>query len=104
MSTDQVSKPCAANQSIADEPGRPGTCRSNVGCEAMDEPCTNRMVPAFSGASDRFSHRNSLTSPLVVQCSSPGTWMLAMGLFMVPLRLFGKGRSRPQDRGETRCI
>ena len=46
MSTHQVSKPRAANQSITEESGRPGTCRSKVGCDAIDEPCTNRMVPA----------------------------------------------------------
>src|SRR5688500_12927999 len=53
---------------------RPGTCRSNVGCEAIEEPCTKRMVP--SGAGDvraAFSHRKSRTDPFVVQCSRPAT-------------------------------
>src|SRR2546426_7231706 len=69
MSTDHVSKPRRANQSIAEESVRPGTCRSKVGCEAMEEPCTNRMVPAFGCAVAGFSHRNRRTSPLSVQCS-----------------------------------
>ena len=30
--------PCLANQSMTEESGRPGTLRSKVGCEAMDEP------------------------------------------------------------------
>jgi hypothetical protein len=71
MSTHQVSKPFAAKKSMADESGMPGTCRSKVGCDAIDEPCTNRIVPALSAAPVRFSHRNSLTSPFVVQCSCP---------------------------------
>src|SRR5215208_5843549 len=86
MSTDQVSKPRAANQSITEEPGRPGTCRSKVGCDAIEEPCTNRMVPAFSGAAVRFSHRNSRTSPLLVQCSVPSTRTSETGLFIRLLR------------------
>src|SRR5215831_19153658 len=101
MSTDQVSNPCAANQSITDDPGRPGTCRSKVGCDAMDEPCTNRMVPTFSAAADRFSHRNSRTGPLLVQCSSPWTWMFDSGLFIPKLhRLEERYRKR---LGGTRC-
>ena len=53
--------------------GRPGTCRSKVGCEAIDEPCTNRIVPmVFAGSPAHFSNRNSFTPPsLLVQCSSP---------------------------------
>ena len=66
----QVSKPRAAKKSIADESGRPGTCRSNVGWEAIDEPWTKRIVPfASRGATALFRHRNNRTSPLRVQCS-----------------------------------
>src|SRR5438128_9585028 len=75
----QVSKPRPANHSMAEECGRPGTCRSKVGCEAMDEPCTKRIVPRrFPGVPDGaafFCHRKRRTSPagvaLVVQCSLP---------------------------------
>src|SRR5256885_8873328 len=70
----QVSKPCSANHSIAEECGRPGTCRSNVGCEAIDEPCTKRRVPR-RGAVAALCQRKRRTSPsavfLVVQCSCP---------------------------------
>src|SRR5215475_11726141 len=70
----QVSKPRAANQAIADESDRPGTCKSNVGCDAIDEPWTNRIVPFVSrGSTAPFRHRNSRTSPLRVQCSVPCT-------------------------------
>src|SRR4029077_10447360 len=69
-----VSNPRAANQSIAEESGRPGTCRSKVGCEAIEEPCTKRMVP-FAAPEAGLFQRKSLTSPaalfLVVQCSLP---------------------------------
>src|SRR5215470_12227877 len=60
---------------MTDESGRPGTCRSKVGCEAMDEPCTNRMVPAvLAGSPAHLFHMNSFTSlPLLVQCSVPAT-------------------------------
>src|SRR5690242_4377194 len=73
MSTDQQSKPRRANQSIAEESVRPSTWRSKVGVEAIDEPCTNRMVPTLlAGSPAHFSHMNSFTSlPLLVQCSSP---------------------------------
>src|SRR5262249_8043381 len=76
MSTHQVSKPCLAKYSIAEESGRPGTSRSNVGCDAIDEPCTNRTMPfALAGSPMHFSHMNSLAVPslsvLVVQCSCP---------------------------------
>src|SRR5919106_4036102 len=68
----QVSNPRAANQSIADESGRPGTCRSNVGWDAIDEPWTNRIVRfLLRGSTALFRHRNSRTSPLRVQCSVP---------------------------------
>ena len=67
MSTDQQSKPRRAKKSIAEESGRPGTCRSKVGCAAIDEPCTNRIVPAVSfGSPAHFSNRNSFTPPSLV--------------------------------------
>src|SRR5437016_12344523 len=73
MSTHQQSKPCFAKYSIAELSGRPGTSRSKVGCEAIDEPCTNRIVPfVFAASPATLFHRNSLTSPLLVQCSLPG--------------------------------
>src|SRR5271169_3907620 len=73
MSTHQQSKPRRANQSITEESARPSTCRSNVGCDAIDEPCTNRMVPAVCfGSPAHFSNMKSFTSSgLLVQCSSP---------------------------------
>src|SRR5215471_6693716 len=72
MSTHQQSKPRAAKWSITEESGRPGTCRSKVGCDAMEEPCTNRIRPAAPVGSDAyFSNRNRRTSPFCVQCSSP---------------------------------
>src|SRR5579862_9043554 len=89
MSTHQQSKPRAANQSITELSGRPGTCRSKVGCEAMDEPCTNRMVPAGpDGSGAYFSNRNRRTSPFWVQCSSPRIADEGVtGLFMRRLRI-----------------
>src|SRR5882672_6427250 len=89
MSTHQQSKPRAANQSITELSGRPGTCRSKVGCEAMDEPCTNRILPAGpDGSPACLFQRNSRTSlPLLVQCSSPRiTAAGETGLFMLSLR------------------
>src|SRR6478672_8391040 len=88
MSTDQQSKPRPANQSMAEESGRPGTCRSNVGCAAIEEPCTNKMVPMLlPGSPAHFSHRNSFTPPsLVVQCSSPLTAPLAISFIVHLLR------------------
>src|SRR2546428_6952315 len=82
MSTDQVSKPRRANQSIAEESVRPGTCRSKVGCEAMEEPCTNRMVPAFGCAVAGFSHRNRRASPFSGQCSGPRTAVQRLTAFI----------------------
>src|SRR5687767_11805468 len=67
----QVSKPRSANHSIAEECGRPGTCRSKVGCEAIDEPCTNRIVPRGPPAAEGLCHRKSLISPFLVQYSVP---------------------------------
>src|SRR5580693_1928959 len=56
----------------------------------MDEPCTNRMVPAGpDGSGAYFSNRNRRTSPFWVQCSSPriaGEGVTA--LFMLGLRIF----------------
>src|SRR5271169_541438 len=75
---------------MAEESGRPGTCRSKVGCEAMDEPCTNRMVPMlFAGSPAHFSNRNSFTPPsLLVQCSAPVIgWVIS---FICHLLLLGR--------------
>src|SRR5215510_2823589 len=73
MSTHQQLKPRCANQSITDESGRPGTVRSKVGCDAIDDPCTNSTAGLPCGESTNFSHRNRRTSPsavfLWVQCS-----------------------------------
>src|SRR3954470_21608450 len=74
MSTVQQSKPSLAKWSIAEESGRPGTCRSNVGCEAIDEPCTNRTVPLVAAGSPRHllnMNRRALPPSFVVQCSCP---------------------------------
>src|SRR5258706_15619250 len=77
MSTLQQTKPRWANQSITDESGRPGTVRSNVGCEAIDDPWTNRTAGLPSGVSTYFSQRNRRTSPpgvfFFAQCSTPVT-------------------------------
>src|SRR3954470_1080012 len=93
MSTHQVSKPRAAKKSIADESGRPGTWRSKVGCEAIEEPCTTRIRPAGrDGSAAYFSHMNRRASPLVVQCSSPRMGAGGVtGLFMDRLQIFERG-------------
>jgi len=80
----QQSKPRAANQSITEEYGRPGTFRSKVGCEAIEEPWTKKMVPAAAPAA-RLRQRNSFTSPLRVQYSLPwvSTACCAMEAFPV---------------------
>src|SRR3954469_4248915 len=67
----QVSKPRSANHSITEECGRPGTSRSKVGCEAIEEPCTKKSVAFGAPAADGLCQRKSLTSPLRVQCSVP---------------------------------
>ncbi len=72
MSTHQQTKPRRANQSITEESGRPGTARSNVGCDAIDEPCTKSTAGLPSGLPTNFSQRNRRTSPLRVQCSHTG--------------------------------
>src|SRR6202043_4042703 len=97
MSTHQQSKLCRAKKSITEESGRPGTCRSNVGCAAMDEPWTNRMVPAVCrGSPAHFSNMNSFAPSLLVQCSSP--LIAAAGFvisFIVHLHVFpGCGAAR----------
>src|SRR6476646_563631 len=108
MSTDQQSKPRPANQSMAEESGRPGTCRSNVGCAAIEEPCTNKIVPMLlPGSPAHFSHRNSFTPPsLVVQCSSPLTATLAISFIVHLLRsdlAFFGGRSYPKTSAARPC-
>src|SRR3954470_24409616 len=73
MSTHQVSYPFLAKYSIAVESGRHGTSRSKVGCDAIEEPYTNRMVRfVAAGSPATLFQRKSLTSPLLVQCSVPG--------------------------------
>ena len=60
---------------MPEESLRPGTSRSNTGRAAIEEPWTNRIVPAVCGLSaTRLFQSASLTSaPLFVQCSSPVT-------------------------------
>src|SRR3982751_1398376 len=91
MSTVQQTKPRFANQSIADESGRPGTVRSKVGCDAMDEPCTNSTAGLPSGEPTNFSHRKRRTSPFCVQCSTPvtGRSVTALAAFIVCSRMSG---------------
>src|SRR5262245_12869538 len=92
----QVSKPRAANQSITEESGRPGTFRSKVGCEAIDEPWTNSTVPRFGPAEAcGFCHRNSFTSPFLVQCSLPETALRAAVAWStsIPLEKSAKERN-----------
>src|SRR6185295_6805807 len=52
----------------------PGTSRSKVGCEAIDDPCTKRIVP-LGAEGWRFRQRKSRISPSLVgrlvQCSVP---------------------------------
>src|SRR5450755_536699 len=93
MSTHQQTKPRRANQSITDECGRPGTTRSKVGCDAIDEPCTNNTAGLPSGLPTYFSHRNRRTSPLFVQCSTPvtGASWLALGVVMSESVYLGAG-------------
>ena len=58
--------------------GRPGTCRSKVGCEAIDEPCTNRMVPAGPDGSPRVlvpqeqPHVVALVGPVLLAADHGG--------------------------------
>src|SRR6185437_3007000 len=73
MSTHQQANPRRANQSITDESGRPGTLRSNVGCDAIDEPCTNSTTGFPEGESTNFSHRKRRTPSFNVQCATPST-------------------------------
>src|SRR5215207_7033345 len=101
MSTHQVSSPRAAKKSITEASARP-PCRSKVGCEAIEEPCTNRIRPAGPDGSPAFLfHRNRRTSlPLLVQCSSPR--MVAAGetgLFMLLLRILSLGQAFIDTRG-----
>src|SRR5438552_8090141 len=94
MSTVQQTNPRCANQSITEESGRPGTVRSKVGCEAIDEPCTNSTAGLPSGEPTNFSQRKRRTSPFWVQCSTPvtGRSVTALGAFIVCSR-FIEGQS-----------
>src|SRR5437879_11892516 len=71
----QASNPRSANQSITEEAGRPGTCRSKVGCEAIAGPCTKSTVPRFrvpaAGGFGQRTSRMPRAPPLRVQCSFP---------------------------------
>src|SRR5580698_9595057 len=92
---------------MAEESGRPGTCKSKVGCEAIDEPWTNRIVPMlFPGSPAHFSHRNSFTPPsLLVQCSSPLIGGLVISFIIherLELRLW-PAQSRLQNVAPTSC-
>src|SRR6266404_4270965 len=73
MSTLQHTKPRRANQSMTEESDLPGTYKSNVGCDAIDEPCTNRSAGLPSGEPTNFSHIKRRTPSLCVQCSTPVT-------------------------------
>ena len=44
---------------IANESGRPGTLRSKVGCEAIDEPCTNSTAGLPSGTPTNRSEEHT---------------------------------------------
>src|SRR6185436_14995629 len=80
----QVSKPRAANHSITEECGRPGTYRSKVGCEAIDEPCTKRTVPKCGTPAAGFLfQRKSRTSPFFVQCSVPPFQVVVLESFAI---------------------
>jgi hypothetical protein len=83
---------------------RPGTCRSNVGCDAIDEPWTNRIVPfASRGSTALFRHRNSRTSPLRVQCSVPCN--LASLIILTSItQTFAPGDSNQPLRTNFPCI
>jgi hypothetical protein len=75
MSTHQQAKPRRANQSITDESGLPGTIKSNVGCDAIDEPCTNSTAGLPAGESTNFSHKKSRMPLYDASCATP--WTLA---------------------------
>src|SRR5512140_2816036 len=92
MSTLQQTKPRRANQSITEESGRPGTVRSKVGCEAIDDPCTKSTAGLPSGEPTNFSQRNRRTSPLWVQCSTPVTGISAVAVcavMRIPISMVG---------------
>src|SRR5690242_9439528 len=62
--------------------GGDGACRSKVGVEAIEEPCTNRTVPRSGPAVRFFSHRKIFWSFLTsIQCSRP----LALGAVIASL-------------------
>src|SRR5215471_18771710 len=105
MSTHQQTKPRLANQSITEESARPGTIRSNVGCEAIDEPWTKRTAGFPSGVPTNFSQRKRGTSAssvvFVVQCSTPvmPASVIAARSFIASLLSF-----LPLDRCQARSI
>src|SRR5229473_8642295 len=90
---------------MAEEFGRHGTLRSNVGCDAMEDPWTNR-IGAFApaGSTAHLFHRNSFTSPLLVQCSAPASrWVVSFmdRSFLAWLRYRDRTKGRPIEMGST---
>src|SRR6266446_1725820 len=86
---------------MAEESVRPGTCRSKVGVEAMEEPCTNSIVPmVLAGSPAYFSNMNSRTSlPLLVQCSSPRIAPRETGWFIIYSFYLCAGKSLRRNDG-----
>src|SRR5258708_23585452 len=101
---------------MAEEFGRHRTLRSNVGCDAMEDPWTNRIGAfALAGSTAHLFHRNSLTSPLLVQCSAPASrWIVSFmdrsffAMVAAPPylpRMRGKvGRGPPNRGGIVRAL
>ncbi len=71
-------------------PGWPGTWRSKLGVDAIEEPCTSSAVPRKlpSKAGEYFSQAKMRIGPLawafVTQCSTP-TVVVAVADIDVPL-------------------
>src|SRR5260370_39669045 len=104
MSTDHVSEPCCAKDSIAEEFGRHGTLRSNVGCDAMEDPWTNRIGAfALAGSTAHLFHRKSLTSPLLAQCSALASrWVVSfMDRSFFAMVAVSRSDARPSRDGSS---
>src|SRR4051795_8905675 len=100
MSTVQQAKPRLANQSMTDESGRPGTARSNVGCDAIEEPCTNSSTGFPSGDPTNFSHRKSRIPFFDASCATPCTEsaiVAAASASITPSLLFDPGAGIADD-------
>src|SRR5205085_1702647 len=107
-------KPRAANQSIAEESARPGTERSKVGCEAIDEPCTKKSVPRRGTPSAAFLfHRKRRTlafevgaegaTTRLVQCSVPPVHEgVERSAIRSPLSWIKSKAARPPDNPRAR--